>query len=163
METPKPVLSPKAVFASYLFAIKNSLGNAMFQSLFLEKADGELVDILKGGDIACANYASSILYRFKYIKEPHATVEGTEKDLIDSGWTLVTEPQEGDVIIWQPNFDHDPKAEHLHIGFSIGGDQAISNSTTLKYPVEHHLTFGTKEDGAPRREIKAIYRREPSV
>lgn len=159
MEQFKPVLSPKAVYASYLFAMKNSIGTVMFQSLFLEDANGELIDVLKGGDVACGNYVSSILYRFKYIKEPHATVEGTEKDLLESGWTITTEAQEGDVITWEPNYDHDPNAKHLHIGFFVGDDQAISNSTTLKHPVQHHLTFGTKEDGSPKRAIKAIYQK----
>ena len=159
MEQFKPVLSPKAVFASYLFAIKNSLGSPMFQEFFLEGEDGELFDALKGGDIACGNVASWILHRFQYIKQPHLTVKGIEKDLLECGWTVVTEAQEGDVIIWAPSRDHDPEMAHTHIGFSIGGDQTISNSTKLRHPNQHHLTFGTREDGSPVREITAIYRK----
>ncbi|HPF95618.1 MAG TPA: hypothetical protein PLR08_03655 [bacterium] len=158
MESFKPILSSKAVFASYLFAIKNSLGSPMFQEFYLENEQGELFDALKGGDIACGNYVSWILFRFQYIKQPHLTVKGIEKDLLESGWTIVTEAQEGDVIVWGPSHEHDSDMLHTHIGFSLGGDQAISNSTKLRHPNQHHLTFGTQEDGTPKREITAIYR-----
>lgn len=158
----KPVLSPKAVFASYLFAIKNSLGSTMFQEFYLEDEKGELFDALKGGDVSCGNFVSWILFRFQYIQQPHLTVKGIEKDLLESGWAVVKEAEAGDVIVWAPTRDHDPDTMHTHIGFSIGGDQAISNSTKLRHPNQHHLTFGTQEDGTPTREITAIYRK-PTV
>ena len=41
MESFKPILSSKAVFASYLFAIKNSLGSPMFQEFYLEDDDSD--------------------------------------------------------------------------------------------------------------------------
>lgn len=159
---PKPQLTPRAIFESYLKAIKLSEGSQLYQTLYLETPHGELTDILRGGELACANYVSAILYHFKYIQQPHATVEGTEKDLIESGWSQVTTPTIGDVIIWEPNFDHDPKAEHLHIGFSLGGDQAMSNSTTQKTIVQHHFTYGTNESGEPKRKIKVIFQK-PTV
>lgn len=126
--------------ATYLAAIKNSIGSKQYRSLFAD-VDGTRMDLTEDGRLACALYASWILFHFGFLKAPHVTVDGTVKDLRESGWKDVEEPKEGDVLVWEPTMEHDPNEPHQHIGFYIGNGRAVSNSSKLREIVEHDLTF----------------------
>ena len=122
-------------FDTYLAVVKNSVGSRMFRN-FYAKVNGKKTDIMKNGKLSCAFFASSLLHLFKLVKEPHATVDGTIKDLRSSGWKAIRKPRIGSVLVLEA------KDSHKHIGFYIGNNKAISNSTKLGYPVKHHWTFG---------------------
>jgi hypothetical protein len=78
-------------------------------------------------------------------------VGGTKRDLVESGWQLVDQPQTGDVLIWEAQgFDAGPQE---HIGFSIGNGRAVSLSWQEKVPVEHDQNFGTAH-----RNITQVFR-----
>src|SRR3989344_5072067 len=85
---------------TYLAIIKNSIGSKMFSNLYA-KLDNKKLDITKNGNLSCAFYVSSILFLFKLVKEIHATVNGTLKDLKESGWTKIEKPRIGCVLIWR--------------------------------------------------------------
>ena len=75
----------------------------------------------------------------------HATVEGTEKDMLASGWQEIAELKSGAVLIWE-------KQEHEHMGFYVGHDEAISNdSKGTGFPWRHHVTYNNT------RKIEKIY------
>jgi hypothetical protein len=119
--------------------------NWMFKNLFAEN-EGKEVDILKNGKLSCAAFVSSLLYLFGLINNKHATVEGTVRDLISNSWTEIDEPVIGAVILWEKKDFEDGKL-HAHIGFYIGDNQAVSNSSFNKgVPVKHHYTYdGTRK------------------
>lgn len=138
---------------TYLAMIKGAVGSNQYRHLYTEAGD-----ILEDGNLSCAFFVSALLHHFGWIASPHATVTGLERDLVTSGWEKVAEPQPGDVIIWEKQ-QQAGKSEHLHSGFWLSPELAVSNSPEQGVPIEHHPTFGTKEDGSPVRAVIALYRR----
>lgn len=130
------------VFDTYLAMIEQSVGTKMFQNL-PALVNGKKKNIVVKGRIACAFYVSSILLIFKLIKNLHATVDGTVIDLKKSGWEKISKPKRGCIIVWdKDNFEQNEP--HKHIGFYLGNNQAISNSSKKRYPVKHHWTYNKK-------------------
>jgi hypothetical protein len=141
-------------FKTYLATIQNSIGSNTFRNAFAQ-IDATEKDITQDGEYSCAFFASAILLISKYIKEMHTTVPGTQRDLEQSGWIKIEEPRIGAVLVWEAILDNHQE-NHMHIGFSIGDHQAISNSSESKTPQQHHWTYGEK-DGTPVRRVLAIY------
>lgn len=131
----------KLIFENYINTIKKSVGAKMFQNLYC-KDGGKVVDALKGGELSCAYFVSTILKMFGMIGKVHATVKYTVKDLLKFGWIEVEidEIKEGDVILWD-KVKYEDGSEHAHIGFYVGDGEAISNSTLKKVPVVHEFTY----------------------
>jgi|SRR3989344_5994253 len=143
------------LFDTYIAVVKNSVGSKMFRN-FYAKVSGKKADIMKDGDVSCAWFASSLLYLFKLIKEPHATVDGTMRDLGQSGWKKIMKPKIGSIIVWK-KIDFGKNDFHKHIGFYIGNNKAISTSSFKKgQPTIHHWTYGIKNN-KPGRNIETIY------
>lgn len=141
-------------YDTYLAVIENSVGSDIFRNLYA-KINGKKVDITRNGNLSCAFYVSSILTIFQLIPKPHGTVEGTIRDLEQSGWKKIKTPKIGSILIWEKlNFNDGEK--HKHIGFYIGNNKAISNSEKIGNPNIHHWTSGTIK-GKPARKIEAIY------
>lgn len=138
---------------SYLAAIQNSLGSKIFNNLWAE-VDGERTDILSDGQKSCGYFVSGILLWFGLIKERHATVHGTLKDMEGFGWEKLTEPQVGSVLHWEKELGNGEVNEH--IGFYTGENMAISTSGKERTVIEHHWTYG-EENGNPKRKVIAIY------
>lgn len=145
-------------YGSYMAVIKNSVGAKMFRN-FYALINGQKKDILENGELSCAFFASTILHLFKLIKEPHTTVASTIKDMEESGWYKIKKIKQGSVLIWEAleSFEKgEVKRYFRHIGFYVGDDKAISNSSRLGMPKVHHLTYGIRDD-KPVRKIEAIY------
>jgi hypothetical protein len=127
---------------SYLAMIRNAaIGETYIFRNVYALVDGTERDINKDGGLSCGFFASSILYLNKLIGDMHAGVAGLERDMAASGWVQVDELKEGAVITWEakPGQDGTP---HLHLGFFIGNDRAVSNgSNTTHMPEEHHYTY----------------------
>jgi hypothetical protein len=160
---------------SYIKTIKNSLGSNLFRNLYAH-IDGKKIDILRNGNLSCANFVSTILHRFKLIKDIHATVEGTIKDLERSGWQKIKKPKPGAILIWEAR-KFGSNNTHKHIGFYIGKNKAIStssNSSKKGQPTLHHWTFGIypiksgkagtakrsfdrAKNGQPARKVEQIF------
>ena len=86
---------------SLLAIVENSVKggeNYIFRNLYA-KEDGKGIDILEDGRNSCAAFVSWILLALELIKRPHATVYGTEKDLLSSGWFEIKEIQPGDILL----------------------------------------------------------------
>lgn len=130
------------LYDTYLAFIKNSVGSKIFRNSYA-KVNGKKVDILHNGKLSCAVYVSSLLVLFKLIKEPHAVVDSTVKDLLASNWKIVKEPKAGSILVWG-EVDFGDNEKHKHIGFYLGNKKALSNRTELGYPVKHHWTYGGK-------------------
>ena len=150
-------ITPLLCCKNYTAVIKNSAGSRMFRHIYA-KVNGKEKDLLRNGDLSCAFFASTILYWFQLIKKPHATVSGTIKDMEKSGWREIKNPRPGSVLIWEPKeFDEGGvKASYLHMGFYIGNNKAVSNSTKIGMPKIHHWTYGAKK-GNPARKIEAVF------
>jgi len=119
--------------------------NNMFRNLF-GLAENQEVDLLDNGGKSCAVFVSAVLYLQKLIKDIHATVESTEKDMLSFGWQEVPELKVGAVIVWER------QGGHLHVGFYAGNDKAISNaSNSSGVPEVHDATYGGT------RKIERIY------
>ena len=112
------------------------------------------VDVLKDGKLSCTVFVSSILYLFKLLPDPHATIRGTIADLKKSGWVNIKKPKPGTVLVWEAQFLGNES--HEHMGFYMGGNKAISNNTKKHQPTWHHYEFGAK-NGQPVRKIKQIF------
>lgn len=77
----------------------------------------------------------------------HATVAGTEKDMLKNGWQETKDLREGAVLVWEKNHNG-----HSHMGFCVGNDEAISNgSQDSGFPHKHHVTYNGQ------RKIEKIY------
>jgi len=148
MSTVKPL-----PFETYLAVIKNSVGTSLFKQGFAG-IDGKKTDIMRGGELSCAFFVSSVLKIFNLVHTMHANVDSTVKDMENSGWQGVDTAEVGDVIAWKPTVFPDGQ-EHAHIGFVIGPNQAISNDYIRGTPQLHSLN--QTPDGTPR-QIARIYR-----
>ena len=143
------------LFDTYIAVVKNSVGSKMFRNSYA-KINGKKTDILQNGMLSCAFFVSSILVLSKLIKEIHGTVDGTVKDLEQSGWQQIAKPKIGSVLVWE-KIDFGNKNFHKHIGFYIGNNKAIStNSFKKRQPAVHHWTYGIKRN-KPGRKVEAIF------
>ncbi len=129
---------------SYLSIIKNSTGTRIFQSLYFRQKN-KRINILNKGKLSCAFHVSSILNLFNLVSTFHTTVKGTIKDMIGSGWKEIKKPKIGAVLLWEK------KNGNEHLGFCIGNQKAISNSSKRHVPIIHHWSYNNK------RKIIAIY------
>ena len=147
---------------NYLTQIENSVKgeNYLFRNFYVEK-DGKIRDVLEDGKNSCAVMVTNILYSFNsmlefmgkkhWIKAIHLTVASTENDLLESGWREISDLRPGAVLIWEKKDGHDGEP-HNHIGFFMGGEEAISNdSRGTGFPRKNHYTY----NGA--RKIEKIY------
>jgi len=144
-------MSKIAIYNSYIKMIKNSVGTRMFRNLYLEKRRRK-IDIAKNGKLSCAFFVSNVLLIFGLIDCGHATVEGTTKNLEKNGWKKISldRIKPGDVIVWEKKKAPNGKL-HLHNGFYIGNEKAVSNDSKKRMPVVHHWTYNSK------RKIIAVY------
>lgn len=147
---------------SLLALIENAVkggDNYLFRNLFAEE-DGKEMDILENGGNSCAVFVSWILYLFnstlefekkpRWIQYTHATVFGTVKDLLASGWQEIDKLKPGAVLVWEKREGamlEDKNIPKDHIGFYVGNDEAISNdSKKTGFPVRHNVTYnGTRK------------------
>ncbi len=138
---------------SLLSFIENSIkggNNYLWRNLFARDENGNVFDILQNGNVSCGVFVSTLLLNLELIKRPHATVGGVEGDLIGSGWLETKNLESGAVLIWEEKTFGDG-SKHRHIGFYVGNDEAISNSTEVGFPARHHVTY----DGT--RKLEKIY------
>lgn len=134
-------------YESYLKMIRNSVGTKMFKSLYLS-INGKKIDATHGGILSCAYFVSNILLIWGLIREGHANVENTTKDMLKNGWEKIPKNKTklGDVIVWEK------KKGHYHCGFYIGNKEAISNSEFKKVPSVHSWDYNGK------RKIITVYK-----
>lgn len=130
------------VFDTYLAVIKNSIGSKLFRN-FYAKVNGKKTDIMRNGELSRAFYVSSVLTLFKFIKNIHGTVDSIVKNLEESGWRKIDKPKIGSILVWE-RIDFGNSDIHKHIGFFIGGNEAVSNSYRLGRPVSHSWNFNGK-------------------
>lgn len=142
------------LFDTYITVIKNSVGSNIFRNLYA-KVNRKKTDIAENGNLSCALFVSSVIYWFKLTKNLHATVDGAVKDLEESGWKKIEKPRTESIIVWEKN-DFGGGGLHKHIGFYIENKKAISNSSKLKQPTEHHWTFGNIKN-KPMRKVQSIF------
>jgi hypothetical protein len=124
--------------------IENSVGTKLFRNNYFF-VDDKSKDLLRNGELSCAFYVSSILYLLKLIKDIHATVQGTIKDMEESDWYEIKKPKKGAVILWDKD-----KTGHYHIGFYWNKKRAVSNVSSKKSPNFHPLNY-------KNRKILAFY------
>lgn len=150
----KPILNLRK---TYLSVIRASVDSKMFRHLYAT-VDGVETDLLGDGIKACAYFVSFVLCPFKLLPAPHATVLGLQKGLLANGWQQVDRaPREGEVVVWEKAAQAGGEL-HLHSGFYVGDDVAISHVDRTRTPQEHHVTFGVNdEDESPKRKIIAVY------
>ena len=148
-KTPKIIL-----YDSLVQTVQNSVGSNLFRNLYFHIGKKK-IDVLENGNLSCAVVVSWILYIFRLISDKHTTVLGTVADLKKSGWIEVKKPRPGAILVWEiKKFKNGGK--HQHIGFYIGKNQAVSNSSKKHQPTLHHWTFGIK-NGRPVRKIDRIF------
>ncbi|PIR89261.1 MAG: hypothetical protein COU07_02255 [Candidatus Harrisonbacteria bacterium CG10_big_fil_rev_8_21_14_0_10_40_38] len=133
---------------THLALIKNAVGAKLFRNIYA-RVNGKQKDILENGFLSCAFFVSSILKIEDLIEKTHATVDGTVKDLEKFGWKEIKKPKIGSVLVWEKS-DFGGGKPTKHIGFFVGKNQAISNSSKMGYPKKHHYTYNGK------REIEKI-------
>lgn len=146
---------------TYLIMIENAEGTRMFRSLFAQRDDSENPeDILNGGELSCAFFVSNLLLLFGWVDAPHATVKSVRRVLLENGWESVgaEDIQSGDVVFWEEVVSKNSD-RHSHVGFALNDKEAISTSDKNHAVMRHHITYGAKEDGTPKRNIDAVYRR----
>ncbi|HYC79440.1 MAG TPA: NlpC/P60 family protein [Candidatus Binatia bacterium] len=138
---------------SYLAYIKNSVGTKMFRTFYVRDEKGKIYDVLKNGDLSCAVFVSTVLRNFDLIEKLHFTTIRTVEDLVQSGWKKVKtgDMKPGDVIVWEKKPVRSG-GDVPHIGFYVGNNQAVSNSSKTGMIQKHHVTYKTK------RNIEAVYR-----
>lgn len=158
---------------TYLALIKNSIGSELFSDLFFynnsdEDFEGipahEVVNVTKGGQLACPYYVSCLLHLIGgVIDSPHATIEGTLRAMVARGWQeipLGENLHSGDVVVWVRKEDDGAGhyAEgHQHIGFILDNHTATSSSSRQKKIISHDPEFKNMGAEVKERTIVKIY------
>lgn len=140
--------------------IQNSPGSRLFRHSYM-LVKGRKTDILKNGELSCSFFVSSLLSLSPSLKliqnPPHSTVVGTIKDMKRMGWKEAKKLRPGSVILWESLAKNGHvKSGNKHLGFYIGGNKAVSNSSKARTPIIHHVTFGQIK-GKPVRRIEEIF------
>jgi len=138
---------------SYLSLIENSPGTRMFvhfYGLISSQKRKSKKDLTQNGLLSCAYFVSSVLKIFNLIGEIHLTVKGTLKDMEKSGWFLIKRPRKGSILLWEEK-EFGKNDKHFHLGFYLGNNLAVSNSSQKKKIVFHHWTY------QGRRKVIAVY------
>lgn len=128
------------LFKSYMATIKNSAGGRMFKNLYyrLKEKKGD-TDVLRGGNLSCAYFVSSVLHHFGLIGEFRTGVDNTVLEMKKNGWRVISSPRPGAVIVWDKKYNRRTREWHGHIGFYIGRGRAVSTSSSRGYPVVHSV------------------------
>jgi hypothetical protein len=107
----------------------------MFRN-YVAKVDSVRRDITEDGDKSCAFFVSSVLSMFGLLRTSEVTVHRTLKAMQRAGWKEIRTPRVGCVIVWK-EVQNAQGTLRKHIGFYIGDDKAISNSSLRGVPVKH--------------------------
>ena len=150
MDNPPQPKPTRLIFKTYLAMIENAPGTNIFRHFYLRRPDGTEFDAIGDGENACAFFVSSVLRLFEKVQGIHGTVDSTLRDLEESGWIKISQPQPGDIISWEPHRSAD--GLHGHIGFYLGNDDAVSTSTSKKTVAKHDLHYGDAQ-----RPVIAVY------
>lgn len=137
-----------------LSMVRGSVGTDMFRRIYFT-IGGKTVEVLRDGDLSCAVFVSNILLFLGLIKKPHTFVARTVADMERSGWKKIRTLKPGAVVLWAKRRGGSGE-RHIHIGFYLGGERAVSNFDAKRTPYIHHYTFGTRNK-KPTRAITAIY------
>lgn len=133
---------------SFLAMVQGSVGSRTWQHAYFTVA-GKKQDLAAGGNVSCAFFVSSILKLFNLVDSVHLTVTSTLTDLERAGWKKARTPKPGCVLLWEPLAQ--TGGVHLHLGFYIGHDLAVSNDWKKRLPAKHHWTYRGK------RKVLAVY------
>lgn len=150
--------APLALLETFLTVTRKSVGCEMFQTLYVTRHNG-LEDVIGNGDLACAYYVSSILHMFNLIKGGvHTTVSMTVNDMLDSAWSvsLGSQPQPGDIVVWEEKLSSSDRKVHRHIGICIDSVHAVSNDSKTGVPALHRIN-GLLDQNGKERGVEAYY------
>lgn len=114
-----------------LTSCEGAVGSMLFRHTYVRDEVGTEFDVMDNGKLSCALVVSSLLSLHGLIDRPHATVATTVKKMLENGWKEVPEVIEGCVVFW-PEYNG-----NTHIGFYLGNDVYMSNSSTERAPVKH--------------------------
>lgn len=145
---------------TFLKMILNSCGSLMWKNNY-GLIDNKEIDLVQNGNLSCAFYVSSLLKLFDLISDVHLTVKSTEKELLKNGFKKIPVSKnmpKGTVIIWKKkkelNIYTNKKEDHLHIGFYVGNEKAVSMSSFNGFPIIHHYLYNNT-----RKIAKAYYKK----
>ncbi len=129
-------------FKSYLAQIEASIGSTLFQHYYALDLDDQEFDVLEDGELSCGSFVSQILLMSQVIDKPCALASSTIRLMKKAGWLTVDidQREKGDILVWEKQIQGN-QGLRLHIGFYMGGERAISNSTSRRVPVEHSDTY----------------------
>jgi len=149
----------RLLLESFLEAVRNSVGANLWKIFWVKEDTGNVRDVLEDGNLSCAYFVTSLLKLFNHLKEVHFTVDSAVKAMKEEGWEEVAKENLhlGDVLVWEEKQEKECNVPHRHIGFYVGNNQAVSNSSKKKCPIEHHYTYKGK------RKIILVLRRGGSV
>lgn len=147
MNKDKPIRDYKKTL---LTMVEKSIGTSMFQT-YWATVDGQTIDLPNNGDLSCAFYVSGLLAILGKMERANCTVSSTIVDMEKCGWRKVNSPEVGDIIHWNPK-DTFKEGVHPHIGFYMGADMCVSNSSEKRSPQRHVLNWDD------RRYVEAMYR-----
>src|SRR5581483_2730406 len=99
-------------FKSYLKIIENSVESKIFRNFYVRTTGKGEFDAFNDGDVSCAFFVSVILLIFNKIGAWHGLVSNTLEDMRQSGWLEVSEPEPGDVLVWEPMVGADDPRDH---------------------------------------------------
>lgn len=129
----------KLIGKSFIAAIKNSVGANTWRN-FYAVDHGTERDVLNDGVHSCSFFVSSITTIFGLSKSAHMTIDSTVNDLMECGWEETDEPRPGSVLLWEAQ-DFGAEGSFTHLGFYLGGEKAISASSSKHTPAEHDWLF----------------------
>ena len=138
---------------NFLWSLEEEVGHKVGVVMCRRVSDNKLIDVSDCGRKYCAAWLTKFLLgvgnrHIRFITEPHATVEATEKDLLKSGWEkrrssngIFTFLKPGDILVWEKKMIFGNENEHIGFFKSLSTHTAVSTCAELRCVREHHYTF----------------------
>ncbi len=168
---------------TYLSRILGSINSSIWRNFWVEDEEGNVVDLLKNGDLSCGVHVSGILLNLnprppaeqvKFVTAPIVRVDQLYEDMVNNGWEKIEynskeDLKVGDVIFWEELRGYNGReagGPHGHCGFYVGDESAVSVIPRTGTPQMHDYLYRDQQDyigsfnGKEQRKITLVLRND---
>jgi len=165
---------------TYVSRILGSIDSSIWKSFWIEDENGNVVDLLKNGDLSCGVHVAGVLMNLnprsesdvKFVTGPIVKVDQLYEDMVSNGWEKVEynskeDLQVGDVVFWEELRGYngrDAGGPHGHCGFYVGDGSVVSVIPRTGTPQMHDYLYRDQQDyignfdGKEQRNITLVLR-----
>lgn len=135
------------------------VGSQEYQSLPIIRGAGEIEDVIKQGEYACAYETTCALHNLGLLAAVHTTVDGFEAEVQDSAdWLKLARPMTGAIGILEPKRHLDGRLGTRHTFTCISHSEAVHNDADPSVRVPQRIEIADfRHHTGEQRLVQAYY------